>query len=82
MLVITIDVTAENQPMEMLRLNERRIVTRRMLVNMLPVFEEYYERVIRPTRPNNRDHERDKTVWISGRFKLLGTQSDCVTLKS
>ncbi len=73
MLVIPVDVPAENQPMEMLRLNERRIVTRRMLVNMLPVFEEYYERVIRPTRPNNRDHERDKTVWISGRFKLLGT---------
>lgn len=72
-LTIPVDVTVENQPMEMLRLNERRIVTRRMLVNMLPVFEEYYERVIRPTRPNNRDHERDKTVWISGRFKLLGT---------
>lgn len=72
-LVIPMEVPAEDQPMEMLRRNSRRIITRRMLVNMLPVFDEYYERVIRPTRPNNRDHERDKTVWVSKRFIRLGT---------
>ncbi len=68
---VPMDVSKEDQPMRMILLNERKIITRRMLVHMFPVMEEYYQRVIRPTRPNNRDHNRDMHVWMSQRCLQL-----------
>jgi hypothetical protein len=69
---VSIAVDPSDQPMRMIFQEERRIITRRNLVNMFPIMEEYYQRVIKPTRPNNRDHQRDGRKWMSEQCKKLG----------
>lgn len=68
-----VNLELQNLPITMLFLNERKSYNRRMIVQMLPIFEEYYLRVIKPTKPNDRDHKRDLDRWISKKLTALGT---------